>query len=315
MLIQFRIPSFVLAACCALLLAACGRSATPTVEQPNDALATIVAATLTANVPQATATPMPTHTPTQAQTDTPTITATPLPTDTLTPTPTPPANNVTGQICYPGGDIPAMTVYFEQADSENIVEMPVAAGQSSYEINLPPGTYIAYAWTTDYGRGGLYSRAVTCGLKSTCKDHAPQTFSVDANEQSTQIDLCDWQAGPFSVPYPPGKQPTEVTGSIAGSVDYPGGETPGVRVFAFNQETHYWYWVRILPGQSAYLIDELPAGTYHVVAYDEDGRAGGFADASHTLKDVIVKSGETTKGVDVADWSAPAGSFPADPTK
>jgi hypothetical protein len=300
-----------------VLLSACnGR--TPGDGQQGDQPATSMAATLTAGVPPQTATRPPTQTGTPTITATPTLTPTPTPspTSTFTPSPTLPANNLTGSICFPGDDIPEMTIYLEDAEKETVVELPVAAGQTSYEVNLAAGSYIAYAWLKDFSRGGLYSRAVPCGLKSGCDDHTLLSFTVVRTEVTEGIDICDWSAGPFNVPYPPGVERADLTGNVSGNLTYVEDEDiPGLRVVAFNQRTEYWYWVYTQPGQSTYSLTELPPGTYHLVAYDSEGRAGGYADTRHNLIDVLVKSGATTGEINITDWNAPRTAFPPDPTR
>jgi hypothetical protein len=64
-------------------------------------------------------------------------------------------------------------------------------------------------------------------------------------------------------------------------------------------------------------------GTYTVVAYAQGlGEAAGTAAVScglrasctdHSLVRVTMRGGETTSGVDVSDWYAPPGTFPARP--
>jgi hypothetical protein len=208
-----------------------------------------------------------------------------------------------------------MTAYFEATDSETVVELPIAAGQNNYSVKLPEGIYIAYAWLPDFSRGGLYSRAVPCGLNEECEDHTVLAFSVSENALISGIDICDWFAGPFNVPYPPGKEQEQLTGDISGSLSYTEDEIPGLRVVAFNQNTNYWYWSSTQEDQTSYTIADLPPGTYHVVAYDAEGRAGGHADGNHELIPVEVRPGELAAGVDVTDWNAPEGAFPPDPTR
>jgi hypothetical protein len=302
-----------------VLLSGCnqpqGGTAAPT---PVGQLETLVAARLTeASVQQtsqplptsSTATPIPTANP--CATPPPTSTLTPTPTATVTPTQLP--ANVSGRVCFPGEAIPAMTAYFVETGSNSATELKIQENQDHYEINLPAGTYLAFAWLADFSRGGLYSHAVPCGLKSNCKDHSPLPFTLGNNETLANIDLCDWYSGPFNVPYPPGKQPEEVTGSISGGISYPGGQ-PALRVFAFNLDSHNWYYVNVNASRNAYTIDELPPGRYQIVAYDESGNAGGFADSNHDLIEVLVKAGERATGADIDDWDAPAGAFPPDPT-
>ena len=300
-----------------LFISGCGGTDSPTTIPQNIQLETIVAATLTARVTQVPLTAPATATlqPTEEATITATLSPTPEPTATFTPSPTLPENNVTGKVCFPGGDIPAMSAYFEETENETLVNLPITAGQSYYEVNLPAGTYIAYAWLVDFSRSGLYSRAVPCGLTAGCDDHKLLPFTIKPGEVIEDIDLCDWHAGPFNVPYPPGVDEGKLTGNISGGISYVEDIIPSLRVVAFNQKTSYYYWVHTLTGQASYALTDLPPGSYHMVAYDDDGRAGGHARADHTLVEVVVRAGETTTGIDINDWEAPAGAYPPDPTK
>ena len=314
MLIRLRLSVLTACAAFSLMLPGCGGPAPTTPgEQQDDLLATMVATTLTAQAPETPPTEIPTDLPVVESTATPT--EPPAPTDTPAPSPTPLEVNVTGEVCFPGGEIPPMTAYFEATDAEALVELPIAAGQNSYSVKLPAGTYIAYAWLLDFSRGGLYSRAVPCGLNAECEDHTVLAFSVSEDSLLSGIDLCDWFAGPFNVPYPPGKEQEQLTGDIAGSLTYIQDEIPGLRVVAFNLSTNYWYWTSTQDGQSFYTIADLPPGTYQVVAYDAEGRAGGHASGNHELIPVAVRPGEATTGVDITDWDAPEGTFPPDPTR
>jgi hypothetical protein len=306
---------------CMALLAGCNMpTRTKITQSAESTLQTLVAAQLTQVSQQnATATMEPesisTVQPSQTNQPTPSPSAAVTPSATATITPTPQGDNVLGKICYPSESIPAMTAYFEETTTHAVVELPIAAGQDHYATLLPPGTYLAYAWLPDFSYGGLYSRAVPCGLKANCKDHQPLPFEVNAGETLQNIDLCDWYAGPYNVPYPPGKEGAQITGSISGALDYPESTAPELHVVAFNVNTHNWYYVVTNPGASSYRIDQLPPGSYQVAGYDPDGNPGGHADASHNLIDVSVKAGEVTSGVDLNDWHAPPGNFPPDPTR
>lgn len=208
-----------------------------------------------------------------------------------------------------------MTAFFEETDAGSVVELPISENQDTYQVKLEPGTYIAYAWLPDFSQGGLYSRAVPCGLNENCNDHAVQPFSVQEAQLVEGIDLCDWYAGPFNVPYPPGVDKEDFTGGISGRLTYRDSNPVPLRVVAFNVDTGYWYWVNAEPGQSFYGINNLPPGMYHVVAYDPQGRAGGHATGEHRLIDISVEAGELSEGADISDWSAPPEAFPSDPTR
>ena len=312
MMIRIRLSDLAAWVALAILVTACGR-ATPVTADPDAALATIVAETMSAAQTDAAASPQVSDTPEPEVTGTPTQTFTP--TNPSSPVPTQLVNNVSGKVCFPDGEVPPMTAYFEETETEELVELPISGGQESYAVKIPPGTYIAYTWLTDFTRGGLYSHAVPCGLKAGCDDHSMLPFTIKEGELLEDIDLCDWFAGPFNVPYPPGKPQEEVTGGVSGDITYIEDSLPELRVFAFSVTTGYWYWIYTQEGQSSFTISELPPGVYHLVAYDPDGRAGGHASADHQLIDVNVKSGETTQDVNITDWDAPAGTFPADPTR
>jgi hypothetical protein len=316
---------------CAILLAACNLAAptdvTPT--QDETAIAQMVAATLTAaytpespsTTPQRVATqaatasavdtPIPSKTLTLTVTPTQSATPSPSATFTLQPTSTPVTGNVTGAICYPSEGIPAMTAYFQETTSDAIVELPITEGQSEYTIDLPPGKYIAYAWLPDFSYGGLYSKAVPCGLRKSCTDHAALPITVAAGNPVKGVDICDWYTGPFIIPYPPGKEPEQTTGSISGQISYPFGAIPALQIVAFNTRTGFWYWTGTVAGSAYYSITDLPPGPYQVVAYTGDGKAGGYADASHKLITVTVKAGEDVSA-GITDWD---GSYPANPIK
>jgi hypothetical protein len=204
-----------------------------------------------------------------------------------------------------------MTAYFQNSTTGAVAELPIAAGQITYTVTLTPGTYIAYAWLPDFSFGGLYSNAVPCGLKASCDDRAARPFSVQVGKVTKGIDICDWYTGPFAIPYPPGQEPASTVGTIAGTISYPGGNPPVLKVVAFNVKSKYWYWVGTVSGDTYFSLADLPPGTYHVVAYADNGQAGGYADSAHNLIDIVVKSGQTAN-IEINDWQ---GSFPANPVK
>lgn len=307
-----------------IILSACQSNAIqPSSTLDELALAQMVGATLTAaytpppeleTPPNSTPPPSATIPLPNTVTTTPTTSATPeaSPTSTPTPTSTPVTGLVSGAICFTSSAIPEMTVYFQNTTiTTTVISLPIVAGQSSYEMRLEPGTYIAFAWLPDFSQGGLYSRAVPCGLKSSCKDHSAIPVVVGAGDRLNGIDVCDWYGGPFAVPYPPGFEPQSSTGAIDGTINYPFGALPALHVVATNVNTGFWYWVGTAAGQAYFTIEELPPGTYHVVAYAEDGKAGGYANDSHQLVNITVRAGQTST-IAITDWE---GNYPGDPTR
>lgn len=149
---------------------------------------------------------------------------------------------------------------------------------------------------------------------------------------------CPTSACPSIIPCPtcpaPVTEPTAVptptlkagTASLSGKLIYPSDHIPPQRVVAFEVNTGYYYWVRTGDGSSSYKLENLPAGTYVVMAYVNMG--GHVLDAGysvyakcnltceqdHSLVRVELKDGEHLTGIDPIDWYAPVGvDWPAEP--
>ncbi|MGD0609982.1 MAG: hypothetical protein ABSB41_00595 [Anaerolineales bacterium] len=116
-------------------------------------------------------------------------------------------------------------------------------------------------------------------------------------------------------------------GSISGYLSYPGDYIPELRVVAFAAgEPSRYYYADTVQNQSVYQILNIPAGSYHVIAYRLDPtstQAAGYSRAvlcgllntcmDHTLLDVSVAPGQAIGNVDPGDWYAPAGTYPPRP--
>jgi hypothetical protein len=223
----------------------------------------------------------------------PTASFQPVLTSTIQASPTAVVSKVTGKVCFPKTGRTDLLAFFQETTRGTVSELTINAASNEFEMPLDPGNYIAYVWLQDFSFGGMYSNGST-----------PTVFAVFPGETTKGIDLCDWTHGPFDVPYPPGYEPQQTTGSITGSVSYPYGNIPGLTLVAFSKSTPYWYWVGTAAGQSYFTITNLPPGKYQVVAYDGSGRAGGSA--------VVAVSAGDSAQANVTDWS---GSFPANPVK
>jgi hypothetical protein len=230
---------------------------------------------------------------------TPTVefSSTTLPTPTVTslpqPTITPLISKVSGKVCFPSSGRTDLQGFFQEIIRGTVTELAIPASANDYEVALDPGTYIAYAWLPDFSNSGMYSTG-----------SVPTPFEVTAGQTTIEINLCDWSHGPFDIPYPPGYEPQQTTGSISGSVTYPYGAIPQLTLVAFSKSTPYWYWIGTASGQGYFSITNLPPGKYRVVAYDASGHTGGS-------EVVTVIAGQSTTA-NVSDWG---GSFPDNPVK
>jgi outer membrane murein-binding lipoprotein Lpp len=101
---------------------------------------------------------------------------------------------VRGQICFPGAASPAMTIYFLETNSQQILSYPIAENQESYQFRVPAGVYLAFAWLQNEDTGGGFTEFVGCSKTLLpCTDHSLTPFLVRENHGSTRIDICDWE--------------------------------------------------------------------------------------------------------------------------
>jgi hypothetical protein len=249
-----------------------------------------------------------------------TPTSTPFP---ATPTPTPGLGTVTGRICFPSERIPAMTAYFQNINTNQVIEMAVGENQPSYGIDLSAGDYIAYVWLPDFVMGGLYSEFVLCGLGADCTDHTPTPNGID---------LCDWYAHPSQVPLPPGTAapdfpdpppPDLAPGLVTGAICYPSEKIPPMRLYFQDTTTNSIVDLSIEENQSSYEI-QLPPGEYITYAWLPDFVAGGSYSPAvpcglgvectdHTPLPFRINAGQTTAGIDICDWYGRPGDVPLPP--
>ncbi|MFZ3152133.1 MAG: hypothetical protein WA116_10705 [Anaerolineaceae bacterium] len=124
-------------------------------------------------------------------------------------------------------------------------------------------------------------------------------------------------------------------GSISGNLSYPSEYIPALYVVAFNLTLDEFFYIQTDINTSFYTISNLPAGTYHVLAYPRtvssntpvsDNFFAGYSQAvlcglnttctDHALVDVKLAEGESKFGIDPGDWymdNSIAIGWPANP--
>lgn len=249
----------------------------------------------------------------------------------------PPATGVlSGQLIYPSEFLPPQRVVaFDVTDPMVNYSIEVTS-VATYSLEVPVGTYVVLAYLIDPvslgatpGLSAAYSKAVLCGLAYGCDDHGLVPVSVEAGETVSGIDPTDWYLPPGEdAGWPSDPVDTEL-GAISGNLGYPSEYIPAFRVVAFDAFSDRFYYVDTQVNQTTYQIDDLPPGTYNVVAYMREETphlGGGFshfvtcglsADCTdHSLIDVFVYSGLLTPEVNPVDFYAPPDEvrWPAYPT-
>jgi hypothetical protein len=112
---------------------------------------------------------------------------------------------ITGTLSYPGDYVPAMRVYALSTDGSRHYTTRTRANQNKFTIsNILPGKYYVVAYTDEApGLAGGWSKAVPCGLKNTCRDHALIPVSVTSGGTASGINVGDWYTRPGVFPSEP----------------------------------------------------------------------------------------------------------------
>lgn len=170
-----------------------------------------------------------------------------------------------------------------------------------------------------------------------CPDLGWVDVQVQAGVVTPNVNPGDWYLGaeyyPPMPPYEPGQAsgsgtyngPMVAPGSISGQLSYPSNFIPAMAVVAFDTMSFNYYYVVTNENSSAYKIENIPPGSYYVVAYPLNNPTypGGYTQAvlcgllascnDHSLVAFPVTSDSETSGVNPGDFYAPPGTFPANP--
>ncbi len=159
---------------------------------------------------------------------------------------------------------------------------------------------------------------------------AVPTFNLQQVVHAT-VDALTAQATPLATatPLPPTSTPVNASGSISGTLTYPADTLPSLYVAALQVGTRTYQYVITQPGQATYEIDDLPPGSWNIIAYTvgggavPGGLAGGYTKAvpcglaaecaDHSLINVVVSPGQHVNDINPGDWYAPPGTFPPFP--
>ncbi len=165
-------------------------------------------------------------------------------------------------------------------------------------------------------------------MAAACAPTIAPTPSLDQIVQQTFVALTAQAA--VSTPRPAASAPSTptivTTGSIAGALNYPADSLPAMRVVVFSAtNSQSYFYVDTPAGQNWYQLNNLPPGTYTVVAYSLGGAgfpvglAGGFTEVmrgnanNHALVTVTVTAGQITQNINPGDWYVAANAFPPMP--
>lgn len=119
---------------------------------------------------------------------------------------------VSGQVCYPSEFIPPMVLHFLEINTDELTSVEHNNGEQAYSVELPAGTYYAFAFRSDaeLNGGGAYTDYIACGAEEGCGGQDLHAFDVPAAGQVSGIDICDWVIPAEDLPpVPEATQPAE----------------------------------------------------------------------------------------------------------
>jgi hypothetical protein len=116
-----------------------------------------------------------------------------------------PTGLITGTLTYPADAMPPERVVAWSTTDSSHYSVDTVAGQATYELGVPTGTYAVVAYSIGgggfpNGLAGGYSQAVPCGLTASCTDHTLMPVTVDADVTLTNINPGDWYADAGTFP-------------------------------------------------------------------------------------------------------------------
>jgi hypothetical protein len=93
-----------------------------------------------------------------------------------------PYGTVAGNICYPSDFNPPMTLYFEKAGTNELIQFAIPENHPAYSVLLPNGKYYAWAFAPNYNLEGAYVHS----------NRTMKSFYVYGGQTTSGINICDW---------------------------------------------------------------------------------------------------------------------------
>lgn len=111
---------------------------------------------------------------------------------------------IEGTLGYPSSGIPPLAVYAKNTTTDEVFMISTKQNQTEFVFpELPPGMYHVFAYTTDGGLSGGYTKAVECGLSVQCTDHTLVEVEVKAGSVTQEVEVKDWYAPEGTFPPKP----------------------------------------------------------------------------------------------------------------
>jgi imidazolonepropionase-like amidohydrolase len=86
-------------------------------------------------------------------------------------------------------DALAVDLYFEDTTTGRVVVIPLEPGQHEFAVAVPEGTYLLYAWLSDFSLKGAHA---VCQSGEDYEDPLPQPVVVTAGETISGVDIDKW---------------------------------------------------------------------------------------------------------------------------
>jgi hypothetical protein len=108
------------------------------------------------------------------------------------------ASVIDGEISFPGRSIPTMTAYACDLDTARIRAVPIAADQTRFSIEVPPGRYVVFLAPKEPGAPNIYGAFTQFSVCTAhqgaegCADHSLVTIGLVGRAAHARVTVDDW---------------------------------------------------------------------------------------------------------------------------
>jgi hypothetical protein len=107
------------------------------------------------------------------------------------------AGTIEGVVAFPSRLVPSMTVYASEVETSRIHTAPLARGQTSFTLELPPGRYLLFLSPNEPGAPNVYGAFTRYSLctphaDGQCEDHTLVPVAVAAKSARIAVTIDDW---------------------------------------------------------------------------------------------------------------------------
>jgi hypothetical protein len=108
------------------------------------------------------------------------------------------AGTIEGNVTFPSGQVPSMTVYASDLDTSRVHSVQLARGQSAFTVDVPAGRYLVFLAPNEprapdvYGAYTQYSLCAPHDVDGKCEAHALVPVVISTRSPHATVAVDDW---------------------------------------------------------------------------------------------------------------------------